>query len=54
MLSGLAEAIALKNNPVALIWSDAAPTGAMHFSQDGGVALRACWQRRKDGPNCRS
>jgi uncharacterized protein (DUF169 family) len=31
MLSGLAEAIALKNNPVALIWSDAAPTGAMHF-----------------------
>ena len=31
MLSGLAKAIALTTNPVALIWSDAAPAGAMQF-----------------------
>ena len=29
--SSLAKASALRNNPVALLWSDAAPAGAMQF-----------------------
>jgi hypothetical protein len=31
MDSKIAEAIGLKNNPVAIIWSDTAPEGALHF-----------------------
>lgn len=31
MNSKIAQAIRLKNNPVAIIWSDTAPEGALHF-----------------------